>query len=413
MDLRTATQQKLDAIIRVVEALRTRDYPQKDARPVADEILATLSDQRAQLIALPQNISVDVLENLCQAVSQVLGDLLPVLGFLQRSQHAANPFEVYEPLLRMVSALFPGANMRLVLSSEWELSPYTIPMSAIATLPDVVLIGLPASESSNVLLIPLAGHEMGHSLWVTERGAQQYDLAVGAKLFEAINNRFAEFKLHFQHSGTINDLFTTATGMARVQPLAQFALQQCEEVFCDFLGLRLFGESFLRAMSYMLAPSWPGERPIKYPSERQRAEYLIQVASSAGISTPADFVKRFVDRTPPTGTKRALTFDIVDATTASLIGSLWTHVDSVVTSAKLSLPTDQEVDAIVEELTRVVPASAPGSLPSIILAGWRVMLLSDRWKEYPQIADHRWQLNELLLKSAQVLEIRTHLGLLP
>src|ERR1700680_1271220 len=147
MDLRTATQQKINAMLRVADALRARDYPQQDGRAVADQVQAILIDRRNELAAIPPNVSLPVVQTFCQAVSQLLGDLLPVLGFLQRSQHSANPFEVYEPLLRIVRALFAGGGVRLVLSSEWELSPYTVPMSAISTLPDVVLIGLPASES--------------------------------------------------------------------------------------------------------------------------------------------------------------------------------------------------------------------------------------------------------------------------
>jgi hypothetical protein len=280
----------------------------------------------------------------------------------------------------------------------------------MATLPDVVLIGLPASESGNVLLIPLAGHEMGHSLWVSEQGNQQYDVAVGSGLFKAIQAQWLDFQKHFQFTGSINDLFTTSAGLERVQPLARYALQQAEEVFCDLLGLRLFGESYLQALSYLLAPNWPGDRPFHYPSERQRAEYLVNTATKYGLSHPAGFVDRFVDTPPPRNARRALGLTLVDTTTAGLVDSLWTHVDSLVSAANITLPTEDEVDRIVSEFKRVVPASNPVSLAAITLAGWRVMLLSNRWTEYPQIADHRWHLNELMLKSAQVLEIKTRLA---
>jgi hypothetical protein len=32
-------------------------------------------------------------------------------------------------------------------------------------LPDLMFIGLPACEADNALIVPLTGHELGHSLW--------------------------------------------------------------------------------------------------------------------------------------------------------------------------------------------------------------------------------------------------------
>src|SRR6185437_1729082 len=126
------------------------------------------------------------------------------------------------------------------------------------------------------------------------------DVAVAAKLFDAIQKiDWQDFQTQFQFSGSITDLFNTQAGLARIQPLAYYSLLQCEEAFCDFLGLRLFGESYLQAQAYMLAPNWPGERPLHYPSERQRAEYLVHVATAAGIAVPAGYVDLFVERPAP------------------------------------------------------------------------------------------------------------------
>jgi hypothetical protein len=92
---------------------------------------------------------------------------MPLAGFLVRSTNVRNAFELYRPLLRLARDLLEPTvtpdqrRTRLVLSSEWEYSPLSY--SELPDLPGVVLIGLPAPESSNPLLVPLAGHELGHS----------------------------------------------------------------------------------------------------------------------------------------------------------------------------------------------------------------------------------------------------------
>ena len=53
MNIRTATLQKIDALLRVVEPLKTRDYPQYDVTPVALQIAQLLANLRSSVSALP------------------------------------------------------------------------------------------------------------------------------------------------------------------------------------------------------------------------------------------------------------------------------------------------------------------------------------------------------------------------
>ena len=104
------------------------------------------------------------------------------------------------------------------------------------------MIGLPTSEVANVLVILVAGHEIGHSLWVAIDGQAQYDPQITAQLRKVIEPRLADVCGLLNFQGTIDDLFKTADGIAKVRDYSAQALLQCEEVFCDLLGLRLFGE---------------------------------------------------------------------------------------------------------------------------------------------------------------------------
>ena len=73
---------------------------------------------------------------------------------------------------------------RLILSSEWTYQPQVYPEKDF--LPSYVLIGLPAPESSNPLLLPLAGHELGHSLWRANNVGDELNLSVVQHVINAI-----------------------------------------------------------------------------------------------------------------------------------------------------------------------------------------------------------------------------------
>ena len=105
---------------------------------------------------------VNLVNNVCSISLKKLQTYLPLLGFILRSTNVRNAFEAYPPLLRLARRLL-GADTQLILSSEWDFIP--VIYHSIRALPKYVLIGFPAPESSNPLLIPLAGHELGHSVW--------------------------------------------------------------------------------------------------------------------------------------------------------------------------------------------------------------------------------------------------------
>jgi hypothetical protein len=74
-----------------------------------------------------------------------------------------NAFELLDPLQSIVDEVLQG-RPELLLSSEWDYVPFAYPQS-LDDLRSFVLIGLPASEAASALLLPLAGHEIGHAVW--------------------------------------------------------------------------------------------------------------------------------------------------------------------------------------------------------------------------------------------------------
>ena len=142
--------------------------------------------------------------------------------------------------------------------SEWEYSPFVyLPTH---DLPECVLIGVPAFESANPLVVSLAGHELGHNVWNDHDLGSKFGSVLRNEVLAAIKGPFwAEFSNYCQRANNANlttDMFVQQAWL----PTFAYAKRQLEEVFCDMMGLRLFAEAYLHAFAYLLSPCLPGER---------------------------------------------------------------------------------------------------------------------------------------------------------
>ena len=114
-----------------------------------------------------------------------LAQYTPILGFILRSTNIRNAFEARGPLVRLAQKLL-SKNTKLIVSSEWQYSPFVHP--PIQDLKNFVLIGLPAPESSNPLIIPLAGHELGHAVLRTGTVNLHQSLKISDRIKKEIPN---------------------------------------------------------------------------------------------------------------------------------------------------------------------------------------------------------------------------------
>ena len=106
-------------------------------------------------------------EALLREVNIVAINTTKILGIIVRSSSTRNAFEFYSSFLSLCRKAL-DENCKLILSSEWDYIPFTFPQN-LQELPNFVIIGLPASESDNTLVFPVAGHELGHSIWLKEK----------------------------------------------------------------------------------------------------------------------------------------------------------------------------------------------------------------------------------------------------
>src|ERR1700733_2146910 len=166
MDHVDYTIQKLRLVLDQIRSLSDSEFPHPDPQEALD-LLRKLFDGDIDRIAKAVAGGVEATKvAACAQASSHIARFLPILGFCLRSTNVRNSFELFVPLLQLARQLLGRRDAKLILSSEWEFSPFTYP-PVFSQLPNFVLIGLPASESGNALIIPLSGHELGHSVWTT------------------------------------------------------------------------------------------------------------------------------------------------------------------------------------------------------------------------------------------------------
>ena len=188
-------------------------------------------------------------------------------------------------------------------------------------------------------------------------------------------------------------------------------MSQCEETFCDFIGLLLFRESYLHAFAYLLAPGLLGIRSEYYPKMLDRVAALQKASQLHGISVPNTYSSLFENGEEPSNAATRLLLTISDEATKRMIEQLCTDAATFLQERGMPAYSVEEKQRIAQSFSMGAPATAPTSLCDIVNAAWVFFRDGMReWeKRYPKIyADPRRReqmLNDLVFKSIEVLEI--------
>ncbi len=393
------TKSRLRAFLAEARHLLQSEFPYDHSSEGLLEIVAMAQTHLATLESIHRDAPKEVIRASCKAALVILFEFVPYLGFMLRSTNVRNAFEVYGPLLRLARKLL-GEDVKLILSSEWDYSPYVY--YAIPTLSDYVLIGLPATESGNPLVIPLVGHEFGHAIWGQVLGAEPIESEVEDEVVGLVTGEYWK-RFEEEHQGIDKD--TVASDLLdrnKWLPAFYMAARQCEELFCDLVGLRVFGRPFVQAFAYLLAPG-PERKGADYPDTRKRVEVLLQAAQKYGIPVPGELLDEFVTNSPPMD----LLSEIADAARERYTERLMAIAERDVENFAVNNADASRIQRIAGTYQQFVsPISEPGSLQNILCAGWDSYLKDGLWKERPEIEDPEETLHELMLKSCEILEVQ-------
>ncbi|MCK9623081.1 MAG: hypothetical protein M0R47_21410 [Methylobacter sp.] len=399
------TRARIAAALEEIGRLMQSEFPSQHPKDAIDILQGRFAKRASVLNKIGPNVPIPVLQTECIASLEQLLVYVPILGFVLRSTNVRNGFEAYGPLLHLAESLM-GAQTKLIVSSEWEFSPFVY--RSITDLPGFVLIGLPATESSNPLVIPLAGHELGHSVWERNRLAGDFNSRIRQSILKEItNNRWNEYQDLFpQHKK--DDLDGNWLGELTWQPALKWSLLQAEEMFCDFLGVRLFAESFLYAFAYLIAPGTGGERSVGYPNIKRRVSNLTEAANLLDVTIPPGFTDDFMPENEPTNPTTAFLVSVADTVTSQCASDLLETAQKEADDKACPGRSAERVDRIADGFKRLlVPTADSEALVDITCAGWKCYLDKDLWVGIRQIKPNDWGrvLKDLVYKSMEVSEV--------
>ena len=403
-------RKRVDSVIEEVERLKQSDFPYDHPRAALESLGVQLVRLGDVLKKVAPTESPDSVLSPCIVSLEVLFTYVPLLGLILRSTNTRNAFEAYAPLLRLARKIL-GKDTKLIISSEWDYSPYVY--SSYGHLAGFVILGLPAPESANPLLLPLSGHELGHSTWESNSFSDRYKkqieqlilLEITEKRWKSYSSLYPEYSKEGFHN---NDMFTRQIRST----VYTWALSQTEEIFCDFFGLRLFAESYLYAFEYLLSPGFPGERSVLYPNMKRRVSYLEEASKAMNIEIEHKFTDCFRDADKPYNQQKELLVSTADDVSASLVPDLMKLAQDFADEKAVPQRDSQKISEISKEFNIVIPTSRHHSLVNILNAGWRCYLNPELWKEIPQIKqeDRDRVLKDIMLKSMEVSETYERVG---
>lgn len=398
---------QLKAVLAEIARLEGSEFPYPNSKEGLKEIQDIFFEHLNGLSQLTDENDKDTIELACKAAFSSIEGSLEFLGFILRSTNLRNAFEIYGPLLR-ISRQIIGEETKLIISSEWNFSPFTF--IGYEYLPNFVLIGLPASESSNPFLIPLAGHELGHTVWLNFSYVDSYKMDLENKIVEDIKNRWDEYSSFFPNYSRDNfytDLFAQQTWMFALD----WSKRQTEELFCDFIGLRIFGESYLHAFAYLTAPPREGKRPCEYPNVVDRAKALALASEKYSLSTPEGYENMFKDLQDPFDNDKQLKFllSLADAARFSIQNRLIIDADKIVLN-KIEKRSPQLIEQCKKAFRLMVPAQNSEQLSNILNAAWEALLETDFFLDANHNKKKQEYLTEIVLKSVEVFEIESRLN---
>lgn len=392
----TYARQRIHAVLEEIAKLKDSDFPYSHSRDALEQFETLFNTRSTALEDLIEENDPEFVKTACsESLLQVLR-YLPLLGFVLRSTNVRNSFEIFGPLLRLARQIL-GPDTKLILSSEWDFFPYVY--NSVPDLPSYVLLGLPASESGNPLLVPLAGHELGHTTWQRQEIANEFEPLISQSIEEQV--RTQENKYNDLFGVNLSNWLFVSQNLA---PAHYWAMRQTEESFCDFLGVRLFAESYLFAFAYVMVPGGSA-RSVLYPSLRDRVANLVKASTELGIKPPDDFSSWFSDETSPVSSdKERFLLSLADTARKSLVGKLIEKANKIAESSRVPTRSDEKINTILQSFELLTPASCVGDLTNILNAAWRAFHKQDMWKGIVENRNRIETLNELVLKSIDILE---------
>jgi hypothetical protein len=123
---REYSEARLHSVLDEIAKLGQSEFPYAHSREALNLLEAEYNTHLAKLASLAAGTDVAVVNGYCSEALLDIFRYIPLLGFILRSTNVRNAFEVHGPLLRLCQDVV-GPDTKLILSSEWDFSPFIFP----------------------------------------------------------------------------------------------------------------------------------------------------------------------------------------------------------------------------------------------------------------------------------------------
>lgn len=394
---------KIEAALQLLAEFEAAAFPHTDSTKAVEELKTLLRETSNQINT---NFSSLLAVQTEMEATVLIAEILELLGVISNSANVRNSFEIHGPVHDLVSRLLTDKQVNFIISFEWNYIPYTYPQNH-PCLPSFVIIGLTASEASNALVLPVIGHELGHSLWRKGDFKSHFEADINKSIINSIKGPLkTRYEAIFSRFGISADKCDDYLNIGTWSDAADYAFRQIEEMFSDFTGLFIFGGGYLDSFEYLLSPAVSPERTPDYPPDLVRAEYLRDYAAKIGVAVGVDFVSRFERQISPfrADSNDQLQMDLADVASYALTSSIADHVFNTCTNRGIQPPSDAATKSIQEMFLLGVPAEQTAGFGAILNAGWSAFKDATFMRGVSD-AVRMAAINELVLKSVEVFEI--------
>jgi hypothetical protein len=128
MEIEFNTRKKLQAFLSQISQLLLSDFPHSSSETALGLIKVFFEKQLDRLERASKSTDRKLMIQTCITINERIHQHLPILGFLLRSTNLRNNFEAYFSFLELARALI-GPTAQVIISSEWNFSPLTYPMT--------------------------------------------------------------------------------------------------------------------------------------------------------------------------------------------------------------------------------------------------------------------------------------------
>jgi hypothetical protein len=400
---RSLVFEKIKAFIKLINSVLAGSFPTSDSVTALTKIRDSVEDLLAEFEQVEDDVSNELFQQYCKSINSTIVEYLPHVGLLLRSGNVRNSFESYLPLKNLAAELI-GQKIKLVMSSEWNFSPF-IDVRPTSALYEYSFIGFPASESENPLVLPLAGHEIGHAIWrrtnVGNSHAKAIERAIITEARENWQELEATYSLGISPTEIANDLFA----ISLLKTSYEYAKRQIEELFCDVVGIFVFGESYLQAFRYLVAPAVSDHRSHYYPPMSIRVEFNADAFKTIFNKDVNWFKECFTRKTDTDQRAPDLLLRMADNVTKKYFENIVQAVLNYMPLRSIEKYNESEVDVIYESFKKVCPVNKKYSIASILGAAWKLRLNIESLETEVR-GDHKVSvLCNLVLKSFEVWEL--------